>query len=232
MRKITVLVGLYRASRFLEAKIANLKLQNNFDDCNIILLNCQDLEKESTLYADFLQSNENVSEILFKQHIGLYATWNAGIEQSQSEYIVNANADDMWHPEYLERMIKALDEDSGAAVAYSHVKLTGQPNQFDASKWQYTGGLSTRPFPQGTMGPCPVWRRSLHDRFGLFPDYQVISDALMWQKWRRGGERFLQVPEPLVLYFQNPNSLERRLCPHSKLPLREVELRDIGAHHV
>ena len=138
----------------------------------------------------------------------------------------------MWHPEYLEKMIKALEADPEGAVAYSHVKLTGTPNQFEADRWVYTGGLSTKPFPQGTMGPCPVWRRSLHEKHGLFPDYQVISDALMWQKWRRGGERFIQVCEPLVLYFQNPNSLERRLCPHSKLPLREVELRKIGAHHV
>ena len=229
MKKITVLVGLYEAGRFLEAKIENLRRQSMFDDMSIVLLNCQNLDKESDIYADFLHENDNVSEIRYHEHVGLYTTWNHGIEASNTDYITNANVDDMWSPDYLEIMTKALDADRSYAAAYSYVLQSGIPNQFDYEKWEYKGSLSRQPFPGGTMGPCPVWRRSLHDKYGLFEDFQIISDGMMWQKWRRGGEKFLQVKEELVLYFNNPKSLERRYCPHSNLPLKKVELRKIGA---
>lgn len=232
MKKITVLVGLYKAGKFLEAKIENLRRQSMFDDMSIVLLNCQNLDKESDIYADFLHENDNVSEIMYHEYIGLYATWNHGIEASNTDYITNANVDDMWHPDYLKILTGALDDDKFYASAYSYILQSGIPNQFDYKKWQYKGGLSRQPFPVGTMGPCPVWRRSLHTKYGLFEDYQIISDGMMWQKWRRGGEKFLQVQEELVLYFNNPESLERRHCPHSNLPLIKVELRKIGANRV
>ena len=232
MKKITVLVGLYKADKFLEAKIENLRRQSAFDEMDVVLLNCQNLENEAEIYADFLKENENVSEILYEDHVGLYSTWNNGISQCNTEYVVNANVDDMWHPDYIKKMTNVLSLNKSYATAYSYVLQSGIPNQFDHETWQYKGGLSRQPFPGGTMGPCPVWRRSLHDKYGMFEDFQIISDAMMWQKWRRGGEKFLQVKEELVLYFNNPQSLERRHCPHSNLPLKKVELRKIGADRV
>lgn len=229
MTKITVLVGLYKAGEFLKAKLENLKLQTAFDDMSIVLLNCQNLDGESDIYADFLAENDNVSEIRYDNHIGLYATWNHGIKQSSSEFVVNANVDDMWRADYVEKMTNVLALNKSYGVAYSYVLQSGIPNQSDPEKWEYSGGLSRQPFPGGTMGPCPVWRRSLHEKYGYFEDFQIISDAMMWQKWRRGGEKFLQVKEDLVLYYNNPKSLERRHCPHSNMPLKKAELRKIGA---
>lgn len=227
--KITILVGLYKASEFIDAKIENLKRQTMFEDCNIVFLNCQNLENERDKYKSFLGGN--VSEILYDEHVGLYKSWNDGIKATESEYIVNFNADDMWHPEYLERLVSILDGSFEYSVAYSHVLTTSTPNQFDNKLWTHEGGLSVHPYPNGTVGPCPLWRRSLHEKYGFFADCQVISDALMWQKWRRGGEKFYQLCEPLVLYFHNPNSLERRMCPNSKLALRDLDLQKIGALH-
>jgi len=232
MKKVTILVGMYKASKFLAAKLRNLEQQSIFNDVSVVLLNCQNLEHESTIYADFLARNDNVSEIVYQDHVGLYSTWNDGIKSTDTEFLVNANVDDMWHPDYLKIMVEKLNENPDYSVAYSYVNTTDIPNQFDFATAQFRGGLSRKPFPGGTMGPCPIWRRSLHDKYGLFDDFQIISDGLMWQKWRRGGEKFLQVHEPLVLYYHNPTSLERRLCPNSNLPLIEIELRKIGAHTV
>lgn len=230
MKKVAVLVGLYRAADFLLAKLKNLQSQTIFNDAQIVLLNCQNLENEKNLYSDFLESNDNVQEISYLEHVSLYSTWNDGIKVTESEYVVNANVDDMWHPEYLERLTSSLDEHRDYAVAYTNCYTTAMPNQFDYSLWQHDGQLSTKPFPQGTLGPCPVWRRCLHERFGYFQDFQIISDGIMWHKWRHGGEKFLQIDDFLVLYYQNPESLERRTCPKTKMLLRNVELSQIGVN--
>lgn len=233
MAKITILVGMYKAGQFIEAKLDNLKRQSIIKDCHIVFLNCQNLDNEDTICRDFISKNDDITATIldYDKHVSLYTTWNDAIRTTSSEYIVNANVDDMWHESYLERLTNILDEHEDYSVAYTYVLSTSIKNQSDPSKWINQGGLSTKPFPGGTMGPCPVWRRLLHDIYGYFNNFQVISDGLMWEKWRRGGEKFYQVPEPLVLYFHNPNSLERRVCPHTGVSIATQELREIGVHN-
>ncbi len=68
-----------------------------------------------------------------------------------------------------------------------------------------------------------MWRRSLHDQFGLFGDYSVIGDADVWERWDAGGIKFLRVPQTMVMYYQG-NNLELRLDEATGRPLRDIDL--------
>lgn len=59
----------------------------------------------------------------------------------------------------------------------------------------------------------PVWRKSLHDRFGFFDEtnYGTYADKEFWLRCSSGGAVFNLIQEPLVLYLENPNSHNRRL---------------------
>ena len=60
MKKVTILISLYKASRFLPAKLENLLKQTYFNKCNIVLLNCQNLENESLIYAEYTKKYKNI----------------------------------------------------------------------------------------------------------------------------------------------------------------------------
>lgn len=220
----TVLIALWKAGPYLRAKISDIKQQTIFNDCNIVLLNCQNLDNESDIYKDFVNNNENVTEILYDQHINLYRSWNDGIKSTESEFIMNSNVDDMLHPRYIEKCSEWLKENSEFACVSSSVLLTNTPNQvYPVWTWNHKFPFYT--YPLSTAGPCPLWRRSLHDKYGYFGDYRVIGDAKMWEQWYAGGEKFGLISDDMVLYYAHHNSLERRHDDNGIL-LRDLDLEE------
>jgi glycosyltransferase involved in cell wall biosynthesis len=206
----TILVALYKAGQFLESKIKSLEKQTLFDRCNIVLLNCQNLDNEADIYKDFLDKNDNVTEIRYDEHVRLYPTWNDGILATDSTYIMNSNVDDQLHPQYVEACSEYLDKHTQFCCVSTGVLLTYQPNQV-WPQWESQGRLPYHAYPASTAGPCPLWRRSLHDKYGYFGNYRVIGDARIWEAWYDGKERFGLLQRDLALYYAHADSLERRV---------------------
>lgn len=219
-----MLVALYRAGKFLEHKLKSLEQQTLFEQCQIVLLNCQNLNNERALYCNFASKHDNVKVIEYDRYTKLYPTWNDGIRQTESEYIMNSNVDDQLHPNCIAMLAAALDtasEEYGIATSDSYISST--PNQVWPN-WQWEGRINAH-YPGSTLGPCPMWRRSLHDRFGYFEDKYVVGDALMWHKWYRAKVKFIKVPGPLSLYYKG-NNLETRRDEKGR-SLRDLDMQTI-----
>ncbi len=224
-KKVTVLVAIYNGGEFISSKINNLLQQTILDDIHIVFLNCQNFNNERAQYENLLDCKKvSCHEILYHKHFGLYYTWNDGIKTSDSEFICNANIDDMWHPQYLEKCVNHLNN-SDCAVVNSVILITKTPNQYDHSKWSnIIGVIPSHPYPLSTAGPCPVWRRSVHDKYGYFGDYLTIGDARMWEKWHDGNEKFDVIKEELTLYYAHPCSLERRIDHSTGKSFRDIDI--------
>lgn len=222
-RAVTILIAIYKAGDYIKAKIDNLLQQTILDQCNIMLLNCQNLHNERGVYAELLD-RPNFYEIAYNDHIQLYPTWNDGITNSQSTYICNSNVDDMWHPEYLQTCVAYLDRNPDVACVSSGIYITQRPNQANHENWKNDGQFPLLPYPHSSAGPCPVWRRSLHDKYGYFGGYHVIGDARMWELWLAGGEQFHVIPKQLVLYYAHSESLERRHHEQTGVLLRDLDI--------
>jgi len=224
--KIAVLIAIYKGSEFIKSKIECIKAQTIFNESQIVLLNCQNLENEDILYRDFLE-HKNVIEIKYESHVTLYKSWNDGINATNSELVTNSNLDDQLHPEFLERCVKHLDHHTNIGILSTGVLVTHIPNQI-WPHWKYHDRMPLYPYPESSAGPCPVWRRNLHVKYGYFDaQHQVIGDAIMWEKFLSGGEIFGLINDDLVLYYINPTSLERRRDDNGVL-LRDSDLKIIG----
>ncbi len=225
-KRVSVLVAIYRSGKFLGDKLKTLQNQSAFNKCQFILLNCQNIDNERSIYEKFA-TQENVITIEYTDYQYLYATWNDGITLARSDYIMNSNADDMLHPECIEHLINALDNNHDHDVVHGDSYVTDIPNQH-WPRWSYHGLIKTM-YPLGTAGPCPMWRRSLHDRFGLFDNYRSIGDARIWEKWYMNNVKFLHVPGALSLYYHAPgHNLEVRLDTLTGKSLRTLDL-ELGA---
>lgn len=222
MYKITVLVSIYKGARYIDSKIQSLIQQTIFNEAQIVLLNCQNLENEKELYQDFLKY-PNVIEITYNSYETLYKTWNDGIRLTDSKYITNSNLDDQWHNTYLERCSQYLDEHSDVAIVSTGVKITDQANQVWPN-WKHHDVMPKHIYPLSSAGPSPMWRRSLHDKYGYFGDYYVIGDARFWEALHANNEKFELIHDDLVLYYIHPESLERRADENTQTLLRDLDL--------
>lgn len=207
---ITILVALYEAGPFLRAKLQNLERLHHFDKCWVVLLNCENKHNEADLYTDYLSKYPNMMARQYNSYVSLYTSWNDGIMATNSTYIMNSNVDDMLHPAYVELCTDYLENNPDIAVVSSRVAITDEPNRVWPN-WNSSEDMPFHAFPDSTAGPCPVWRRSLHAKYGMFDGRcRVIADGLIWEKWHEGGEKFGLLDKRLALYYRNPTSLERR----------------------
>jgi hypothetical protein len=130
-----------------------------------------------------------------------------GIKQAQGEYLTSANTDDLFHDNALKIMADELDR-TGAAICHSwlHRNMKGKFELWERPTGDYHR-LRTRCFP----GPMPMWRKSLHDKYGYFDEsFKIVGDWEFWLRVMKAGEKICHIEQSLGVYLWREKSLERR----------------------
>lgn len=218
--KLSALISTYNSEQLIASRITNL-LQQQQDDLliEIIVIDSGSEEDERSPVSNLRENNANI-KYLRTENETLYAAWNRAIAMASGQYITNANTDDRFFAGAIAKMIEQLDRDESIALVYADVYQTIVLNEiieFDgiskSSRWKRINrpDYSHKELLLGCLcGPQPIWRRSLHDRYGLFDaDFVVAGD---YEFWLRIAEhwRFLHLPEPLGLVYKNTDGLEWR----------------------
>ena len=141
----------------------------------------------------------------------LYDAWNQGIAIAEGEYITNVNTDDRLYPGALQKMIDVLDNNPDYGLVYPDVdrvdEIDGEP--FGQFNWA-EGDLDV--LLNGCfLGPMPMWRKSLHDKYGLFDgEYHSSGDYEYWLRLAKDGVKFYHLKEVMGAYFDRKESIEHR----------------------
>lgn len=200
---VTAIVSAYFADKWLDRRIQNLLEQEPKPEVIVV---CEDNSKEDLIASCY----QDIKIIRTYDVPTIYEAWNMAIEAASGELITNANCDDLLLPGALAEMEKAFKAHVDCSVVYSDVNivnLTGE--QIGRFTWQ-EGGL--RELMHGCfIGPMPMWKRKLHDKYGLFDAaFTVAGDYEFWMRLAAGGERFYHIPRPLGNYMKRDDSAEHR----------------------
>lgn len=211
------MVSVYDAGEFIENRLDNLRQISIRKDADIWVVNTNSPDpRDHTIPSAF----PGINYTRLPERIGVYATWNYIIKHSKSEYLTNANADDLIAPNGYEKLIKTL-EITKADFAYPSWYTTDRPNLTwnDIKKGKAAADKSGKPgifkgnLDTGGVGHFPVWRRKLHDKLGLFDErFKALGDADWWTRcWHLGKANFQWQKEYLACYlFRNGQNLWHR----------------------
>lgn len=210
--KVTALVSTYNAERFMRGCLEDLARQTLFSRTEVIVVDSASPQNERAIVEEFQAIHPNIRYVRTERREGLYAAWNRGIRMARGEYLTNANTDDRHASDAFEIMARKLDGDPGLGLVYGATAITPTENSVlgDAP---VTGRFKARPYDRRRLfrdclpGPQPMWRRSLHDRFGYF-DESMIS-AGDYEFWLRisAGTRFAHIPRVLGLFLDSAASV-------------------------
>jgi glycosyltransferase involved in cell wall biosynthesis len=160
--------------------------------------------------------------LLETAHAGAAAARGAGIAAGSAPLISMVDSDDLWMPDYLERMGAALDADPGASFAYTDAWYLD-----DASRQvrrQSAMGYQRPPEPPPATAAdlfavlcernfiynAVTVRRAAVDEAGP-PDPRLRS-MIDWEWWLRltaAGHRAVRVPGRMAVYRLRPGSMSR-----------------------
>jgi glycosyltransferase involved in cell wall biosynthesis len=210
MPKMTIITSVYKADEYIEKFLDNITSQDGFEDCELFLLHVSSVGNEFGVIKEYLGKFDNIIYEPFSRDPGLYACWNHMIKNSTSDYITNANTDDLLLPGCLKRHMDLLDSNPDIDIAYCVNLEVDKPN-IDFSELPSYKSYPTAEYSLYNMLMCnlphnhPVWRRRLHELCGYFDTkYKSAAD---WDFFLRAcslGYQMKLIPEILGVYYRNP----------------------------
>ena len=228
--RVTIITSLFKASSFLEEFLENVVDQTVFSQCELYLMDANSPENECEIAEPFLKKHSNIKYKKLNKDPGIYGCWNLMIKDSDSEYITNCNVDDKMYPTCIEEHIGLLDKEKNIDVAYCYNAIQDKLPICLTDREERREVFATADFfwelllEYNLPHNHPVWRRSLHERFGYFneTDYISASDWEFWLRCAQGGALMKLIPKTLGVYYRNPNGISTK---KEDLPekLKEVE---------
>jgi glycosyltransferase involved in cell wall biosynthesis len=155
----------------------------------------------------------NTRSFNVNRRVGLYEAWNVLIKASSGDYIVPANVDDKFSPDYIEIMSAHLDADKNLSLVYPSGFYTDDKEATWEDKRAYArlpaSPFRTHFFMHGCyIHPHPMWRRSLHDKYGWFDETLKSAGDYEWYlRLAAGGEAFAYEARPLSLMYKGGDTL-------------------------
>jgi glycosyltransferase involved in cell wall biosynthesis len=208
MAKVSCLVSAYYAEHYIEGRMQNLLAQKPQPE--IVVVAQRDSGEHRALMH--YENEKNVRLILTDGIPTVYAAWNIAIEAATGEYISNQNSDDRLYPSALAKLAAALDVHKKYAVAYADVDVVLELGGAPAGRYEWAEGGIEELLGGCFLGPMPMWRKSLHDKYGLFDgDMHSAGDYEFWMRIAKAGERFWHVKEACGAYLKRDDSAEHKL---------------------
>lgn len=223
MSLISVIIPVFNSEKTIKTTIASV-LNQTFDDLELIVID--DGSKDSTLSVVSNIKDPRL-KVFSYENAGVANSRNRGFSHASGEFISFLDADDLWTPDKLELQLKALQENSLAAVSYSWVDYIDQSGQFlRAGNHIIANGdiyktILVHNFLEN--GSNPLIRMPAFAETDGFK--QHLSSSADWDMWIRLAARhyFVCVPHPHVLYRMSNNSMSSNVVKMEAVSLEVIE---------
>lgn len=206
---VSVVVPAYNAGLYLKQTLESA-LGQTYKVVEIIVVDDGSTDDTSIISRQF----GDAIQYIYQPNRGLSAARNTAIRHARAEFIALLDSDDLWEPEFLQRMIPLLKLHPKAAGAYcgfqyinSKSEIVGKPSVKIVPPEQFHSAMK---YNGNWLAPCSViFRRQLADEAGLFDEsLHAVED---WDLWIRLSEKhpFVGLPEALVRYRRHENNMSK-----------------------
>src|SRR5436190_20057932 len=115
---ITVLMPVFNAAAFVREAIQSV-LRQTQADLELLIIDDASTDGSSAIIRSF--SDPRVRVITHQRNLGLVASLNDGLDQARGRYVARMDADDVMHPQRLEKQLRYLEEHVDIALVAAFV---------------------------------------------------------------------------------------------------------------
>lgn len=133
MFKISVIIPVYKAEKYLPDCLKSIAAQTVFDKIQLILVEDGSPDSCGKICDRFAEKHSN-TVVIHKENGGVSTARNAALDAAQGEYIGFVDADDTVAPDYYENLLSVI-ENSGCDMAFSAFTLIYKGNHRPTTPW-------------------------------------------------------------------------------------------------
>jgi hypothetical protein len=236
---VDVLVSLYRFEKY--QPVLKESLESCFENKNITFhFVVVDGSHQEIEWIRDVVGDSHHKLYLVANRIGIYESWNKAILGGTGKFITNLNADDLRLPHSICSQAAGLEKES-ADGSYGNFYLSENilstlqsfPNRMLLSK---LGSFNEKTLVQNSlnfMHCAPMWKRSLHEKLGLFDESLKSSgDTDFWLRALSAGSLFANYAMATVVYFHNPEGLSTSLSSSGRHEWQDIRDRHLRTRYL
>ncbi len=218
---VSVIIPCYNQAHYLPEAVGSVANQT-FTDWECIIVNDGSPDNTSETARQLIANySDKQIRLVEKRNGGLSDARNVGIKNSKGKYILPLDADDLIHPEMLQKMVNLLNEHSEIAIAYTDVKHFDSANRIIcAGEYDFK-----RLCLQNHLNYCSLYRREAWESAGGY-NPNMVWGYEDWDFWISCGEKGYygkRIPDPLFMYRVKETSMyTKALEHHSELMARII----------
>lgn len=207
MPKVSIVVPVYNAARFLEDTVRSVQVQTE-KDWELLLVDDCSTDESCDVITRISESDSRVRLIRQAQNAGAAAARNRGIREAAGKYLAYLDADDLWKPERLSKELAFLEKEKAAFVFCGY--------EFADENGRGTGKVvrvpKTLTYHQALKNTTIFTSTVLFDMTALSKELLQMplvksEDTATWWKILRAGYQAHGLDENLVLYRRTAGTL-------------------------
>jgi len=231
--RVSVIVPSFNAAASIERALGTA-LAQTMADLEVIVVDDASHDGSADIARRIAGDDPRVRVLINERNAGPSASRNLAIIQARGDWVAPLDADDLWLPERLERMLAVAD----SADAVSDDILVERSQGDDVPQFwsllEHKGlsirgprNLSLAELVRRDLGLLkPIVRRSFLERTGVRydVDLRLGEDFKFYFELVAAGARWIQLPDPLYVYSRQTSSISRDLGTLARCKVETVHL--------
>ncbi|MBR3041006.1 MAG: glycosyltransferase family 2 protein [Lachnospiraceae bacterium] len=207
---VTVIIPVYNGIKTLQ-KCVDSVISQTYSDLEIILINDGSTDSSESLCDTFPEKDSRI-RVLHVKNEGVSSARNNGIKNAKGEYITFVDADDYVEPEYVEKLVSAIEKEGCILASCNSYDVKGDrvtkrdlPGEEKCSIKEY---IDNTFYCRAEGGTC--WGKLFRtEKIGeLFREYNYCEDIFFVFDYLIGREGYVSViPDYLYHYVRRENSI-------------------------
>lgn len=213
--KVAVIVPCYNHGLYL-AECLESVIQQTFTNWVCIIMDDGSKDNSTEIAREFTKNDQRI--YFFQQkHSGVALARNNAIHHCQSEFILPLDADDILGPAFLEKTVKAAEENSKAKLIYTNTDLFGYVNK--------PRELPVYSFPLllrwNLMTVTGLYHRDDFDKTsGYDKKLKALEDWDFWLSLLDKDSQVIKLDQTLFFYRKKQSSRNTSVSPSQRRQIR------------
>lgn len=196
---ISIIVPCYNMENYIADTIMSVKRQT-YSNWELLIVDDVSTDQTTAVIEPFCKEDSRIHLAVKEQHTGIASSRNQAISKANGRYLAFLDADDVWHPEKLERQLRFVQEQK-IGFCYSSYDLIDETGKPLGKTIKSIGTLTYKDYLRNTIIGCSTVMVDT-DIVGrvTVPDFRTSEDTATWLDILKQGVKAYAIDEPLTSY--------------------------------
>lgn len=197
---VSVIMPIYNYGNMFQKSIESV-FNSTYSNIELVIINDGSTNEYVLNKLDSLKNHPNI-KIINQENSGPSVARNVGINNSNGEFILPLDSDDMISPEYIQTCINIIKRDENISPVYCDTNHVGQISGIEQRPDWSKDRLIQGPF----IVNCSMFsKKSFIECGGYDESMKGWEDYELWVRMMVNGYIGKRIPKPMFTYFHHEN---------------------------